>query len=983
LGKVKSHIRLLILFILLSLANSGLPQGVGLKGKEYVPGEILIKFKKGSSYIHTKSLLQQIKGQQIQEFPFIKVQHIKVPSDHRLQEYLELLRSDPLVEYAEPNYIIRIARTPDDPDFNRQWGLHNTGQDGGTPDADIDAPEAWDIQTESSSIVIAVIDSGINYIHEDLRDNIWTNPNEIPDNGVDDDGNGLIDDFRGWDFVNNDNDPLDDNGHGTHVAGIIAAVGNNNKGIAGVNWTAKIMPLKTLNGDGEGTTSAAISAIQYAIDKGAKVLNNSWGSDNFSQALLEAIIASNKVGTLFVAAAGNDSRDADIIPEYPANYEVPNIIAVAATTRNDVLASFSNYGATTVHVAAPGQSIYSTYIPLISSYHILSGTSQATPYVSGLAALVWSKTPSMSNIEVKYNIMATSDPLNFLEDKIQSRGRINAFKALTCSPSTLALFNDSLGRDFLLEVGESILIKVSLTTQCGSYVTQADVKVSFSNDPEILSLYDDGEHNDGAQGDGVYANTWSPRNQGTTTLVITASKNNFAPITISVSGEVIQNYNMDDTISFEWIDATSGKNTGIKTDEGSVEVDIGFNFTFFNNIYSRVRIDANGYLSFDLPNDPEEDYQNRNIPDFSLPNSIIAPFWDDLDLSQQGDIFYLLSGSPPERIFTIEWYQVPHIVSTDGNILGTVTFEVSLYEATGEIIFQYQDVSFDDPRFDQGASATVGIEHSSGRIGRLYSYNTNSLKEQLAIRFYQPMETPIANAGPDQVVPTGVSVTLDGSASFDPGGQEIFYNWSMVSKPNGSAAAIADKTKEITCFKADLDGLYRVKLVVNNGEKESSPDTVTIRALGGDLKIQVVPNKEVYQTGDLLELYLWLGNGVSEPKIEQAKAFIGFIFPDGQLFFLDGAGNLTEGNPADTSSFTPIAEGISLLPAWVFPESDDMDADSDKNGKVDTYRLFSASLPPIVPGKYYAFAALAKTDTTTRSLIPIGEISLVSFSFSN
>src|SRR3990172_3887363 len=319
--EVKNLIRFLICILVVFF--SGDVWGQGASQGVYVAGEVLVKFKGGATDLYAKSLLNQIKARQIQDFPFINVQRLKVPDSKKLPEYLELLRSDPQVEYAEPNYIIKAYRTPNDPDFNKLWGLHNTGQTGGTADADIDAPEAWDSQTGSSNTIIAVIDSGVNYNHEDLTNNIWSNPGETPNNGKDDDGNGLIDDIRGWDFVNNDNDPLDDNGHGTHVAAIIAAVGNNSKGVAGGNWSAKIMSLKFLDNDGSGNTADAISAIQYAIDNGAKVLNSSWGSTDFSQALRDAIIATHNAGTLFVAAAGNDNKDNDVNPEYPASYKVP------------------------------------------------------------------------------------------------------------------------------------------------------------------------------------------------------------------------------------------------------------------------------------------------------------------------------------------------------------------------------------------------------------------------------------------------------------------------------------------------------------------------------------------------------------------------------------------------------------------------------------------------------------------------------------
>jgi subtilisin family serine protease len=331
----------------------------------YVPGEVLVKWKDNAS-IHSIRCLKSAMGLRATKmFHTIAVQHMRIPPSIRTEDLLAKLRGNPLVEYAEPNYVLRAMATPNDPQFGQLWGLHNTGQTGGTPDADIDAPEAWDIHTGSPDAVIAVIDTGIAYGHTDLTSNMWTNDpevNGIP--GVDDDGNGYVDDGYGWDFVGADNDPTDYFSHGTHVAGTIAAIGNNAIGITGVNWLASIMPLRIFGAFGYGDTANAIEAITYAADNGAHVINASWGGGGFSQALYDAISYANDRGCLFVAAAGNFGDDNDINPFYPASYDLPNIISVAASEHNDNLAGFSNFGATSVDVAAPGLNVLSS-IPLL------------------------------------------------------------------------------------------------------------------------------------------------------------------------------------------------------------------------------------------------------------------------------------------------------------------------------------------------------------------------------------------------------------------------------------------------------------------------------------------------------------------------------------------------------------------------------------------------------------------------------------------
>jgi subtilisin family serine protease len=311
--------------------------------------------------------------------------------------------------------------------------MNNTGQGGGTNDADIDAPEAWDVRTDASSIIVAVIDTGVRYTHEDLAANMWRNPGEIAGNSIDDDGNGLVDDVFGarYEGVTVTGNPMDDNSHGSHVAGTIGGVGNNGKGVVGVSWGAKIMALKFLSAGGSGSTSDAIKCVDYAISKGAKIMSNSWGGGDYSQSLYDAINRARVRGILFVAAAGNSGLNNDGSPFYPANYALDNVISVAATDRYDALASFSNYGVTTVDLGAPGVSIYSSVHNSDSAYGTKSGTSMATPHVSGACALVWAQFPAMSASEIKARILDTTDPLASLAGKTVSGGRLNVHKALT------------------------------------------------------------------------------------------------------------------------------------------------------------------------------------------------------------------------------------------------------------------------------------------------------------------------------------------------------------------------------------------------------------------------------------------------------------------------------------------------------------------------------------------------------------------------
>ena len=347
------------------------------------------------------------------------------------------LKSNPAVDYIEPNYMYYRQATPNDQLFSQLWGMNQAANN------DIDAPEAWDIYTGDPNYRIAIIDTGIDFNHPDLQGNIWVNPGETPNDGIDNDGNGYIDDVSGWDFtgtglgtkfVNGDNNPQDGDGHGTHVAGTIAGKGNNGIGVTGVVWGAKIVPLKFLDDAGSGSTANAILAVDYCRINGIKLSNNSWGGGGSSTPLRTAIANAGAADHLFVAAAGNDAFNIDgLLKSYPASYNLANQINVAATTATGTMASFSNYGRTSVHVGAPGNAIVSTYSTTAvgsTGYASLSGTSMAAPHVTGVAALLRGRMPGWTVAQVKAAILSTVKPLSSLTTRTVTGGTVSAFKAL-------------------------------------------------------------------------------------------------------------------------------------------------------------------------------------------------------------------------------------------------------------------------------------------------------------------------------------------------------------------------------------------------------------------------------------------------------------------------------------------------------------------------------------------------------------------------
>jgi len=418
---------------------------------------------------------------------------------------LAVFQADTRVSTAEANYRLMLEGIPNDPRFSSMYGLNNTAQTGGTQDADIDAPEAWNINTGTKRTIVAVIDTGVDYNHQDLAANMWRNTGEISGDGVDNDGNGYVDDIYGYDFANNDADPMDDNGHGTHVSGTIGAVGNNGIGTTGVNWNTRIMALKFLAADGSGSTAGAISALNYAVRMGANLSNNSWGGGGSSSLLSQAISNAKNAGHIFVAAAGNSGLNNDATANYPSNYDFDNVVAVAATDNKDVLASFSNYGATTVDIAAPGVGILST-LPG-NTYGTLSGTSMATPHVSGAISLIWDQNPTFTYQQVIAKLYSSVDKIAGLNGKVATGGRLNIGNALNGSttnppPADLngakILSSEAIGLNsgaitgFKVKFSEAIQVStltaanIKVTSPSGSLLTVSGITaVTGSNNTEF------------------------------------------------------------------------------------------------------------------------------------------------------------------------------------------------------------------------------------------------------------------------------------------------------------------------------------------------------------------------------------------------------------------------------------------------------------------------------------------------------------------
>ncbi|MFA5907215.1 MAG: S8 family peptidase [Vicinamibacterales bacterium] len=468
--------RLAVLLLALTAAVSSDLSGQGRRarasvmvdGREAVDGEVLVRFRSAAAAFEQSRAAEEVEADEVEPVGRRGTRRMRA---RRLgtHELLARLRANPDVEFVEPNYIIRLVAAPNDPSFGDLWGLFNFGQNYGgvgIAGADIDATLAWDVTTGTRANVVGIVDTGIDYNHPDLAANIWTAPSafSVTIGGV------VINcaaGTHGFNAIANTCDPMDDNNHGTHVAGTIGAVGNNGVGVAGVNWTASMMGLKFLSASGSGTTANAIKAIEFAVQAKAvlgtaaanlRVLSNSWGGGGYSQSLLDEINRANTYDMLFVAAAGNSGLNADVSPVYPAAYSAPNIISVAATDNRDQRAWFSNYGAATVHLGAPGVAVLST--TRNNSYSSFSGTSMATPHVAGAAALLLAACP-MTTAALKATVLNTVDPIAAMSGISITGGRLNIDAAVrACTPPPQLTVNGQAG-PVTVAAGSTITVGVS------------------------------------------------------------------------------------------------------------------------------------------------------------------------------------------------------------------------------------------------------------------------------------------------------------------------------------------------------------------------------------------------------------------------------------------------------------------------------------------------------------------------------------------
>jgi len=721
---------------------------------------------------------------------------------------LQRLKGKRGVRYAEPDYLLTTTAVSNDPEYTggSLWGMYGADT---TPSNAFGsaAATAWaQGHTGSSSVAVGIIDEGLQFAHSDLATNIWTNPDEVAGNGIDDDSNGYVDDVHGWDFINNNATVFDGNStegsdtHGTHVAGTIGGIGGNGAGVAGVNWAVTMVSAKFLGPSG-GYTSDAVSALDYLRalkrDKGLNIVttSNSWGGGGYSSTLATAIENAGDQGMLFVAAAGNSSNDNDASPSYPSNYECTKggtrgydcVIAVASITSSGSLSSFSSYGATTVDIGAPGSGIVSTYPD--NSYASLSGTSMATPHVSGAVALCASINPALTPGQLRNAVVNSARPTDALVGKVVNSGRLDiAAMVAACSPAAAAVsgsidsltdtstswtrvdlsWTDNASNEQFYEIQRAS----STAGNCGTFSTVATIGAS-STSFAVSGL--------------SASTTYCFRVRATNGFGggTAVTSNEFAVTTLAAPAP----YTCLSS-SYQWIGTDAGTPTYYTlSDDASTPVTLPFTFAYYGVQYTTGQLSSNGFLR--LGSGAATSYSNTSIPSGSDPNSFVAPWWDDLYPPAGGTIWSMTTGTAPNRQFVVTWSDIQtYAISNSG-----VTFQLVLDEATSDVFFQYQETATGSTANDNGGTATIGLESVDGAFGTQVGYLQKVAAAGTAYRCtngstnFPSITTSSLAAG---TVDTGYAQTVAGSGGTTP------YDWAISSGSLPAGLQLDSTTGEIS-----------------------------------------------------------------------------------------------------------------------------------------------------------------------------------------
>ena len=881
----------LVLLALLALslpAQNPIPRKpVNRPAPKYRPDRVLVRFRPGVNMAAMSDAHAHVQGKVLRSYHSVpRLQAVQLPRGLSVPAALRLYRHDRNVLYAEPDYRVQADVTPNDPLFSLQWALNNTGQNLGTPGDDIHAIAAWNITTGSSDVVIGTLDSGIDYTHPDLVGNLHALESDCS-NGIDDDGNGYVDDCYGINAITGSSTPFDDYFHGTAVAGVIGAKGNNGAGVTGIDWNVGLVACKFLDNTGGGYTSDAVACLDYFKDlkdnHGLNLVatNNSWGGTEYNQALYDAIDGQRQSGILFIAAAGNFNFDNDSASVYPANYYLPNVLSVAATDERDLPAAFSDYGKRTVHLGAPGVHVEST-VPLWyqpgNPYGSFNGTSLAAPQVTGVAALLKAQDPTRDWRAIKNLILAGGDARPASLANTITRKRLSAFGALTCSDSPVFARLRPLGGDIVQgTVGGQVLIS-ALNINCAAPAGDVTVTVQPGG---TLTLKDDGVAPDQVAGDGIYSAYFVVPANGTYALTM--------PDGDKFTIAALQPY-FYQPAPYDYR-TIAGTNLRFHDDDVAM-ITPGFPIPFGGGSFDHLWVSSNGTISFD--SGFGSNFASP-LPVSSI-QSLVSPMWADFleydpatgAPSDTQNVFWKVVGSAPNRELVIEWRDVYlYCPATDDYDRclppfpdETVRFEVVFFESKSDVLFNYADTEFggNSSWADYGAGASVGIQTANDTATQ-FSLQTPSLENNVAL-LWTTTGPNVSNPAPviSSLSPASLATAADFTLTVIGTG---FTNASVV-RWNGTdrATTFVDSTHlqaNITAADLPYIGAYSVNVfnfagglsntaTFSFGPTALSLDPSSLPAGSGALTLTVTGTN--FEAGDVV---LWNGTALTTTFVSSTQ----------------------------------------------------------------------------------------------------------------
>lgn len=783
--------------------------------KKYVPGRVLVRFRSGKSAQVQAAAHERLSARVTRTYGMIpSLQLVEVPETISTEDAVRAYLQNPDVLYAEPDYIYRTFDTvPNDTQFSSQWGLKNTGANSGTVGADIDAAKAWDLSTGSAQVGVVINDTGIDYSHPDLVGNIHQFTADCDSDWYDDDGDGFADNCWGADALDGAGSAEYSHSHGTHVAGIVGATGNNASHIAGVNWRVDLFPCRWMSADGlggaGGATSDAIKCLDWAVrlkNMGYNIVatNNSWGGGIYSRALYDAIKANMDNGILFIASAGNGDEegngfDIDGLPVYPVGYPLPNIVGVAATDNTDAIATFSNFGRRTVHLGAPGVRILST-LPGGGTGN-KNGTSMAAPFVAGTAALLKAHNPSYDWKQIKNRILAGGDTVSSMANTITGR-RLNAYGAMTCANQTVQARVAPVATTVTAALGEAVRFEY-LNINCDG--PNGPVSLTVNPGEQTITLKDEGSNGDAIANDGIYSIDWTASTVGSFTIAFPGNE--------VVNIYVLRPYSYRETSYDPRTITGTSLNLG---DDTSAAIDSPFPISFGGQPFNKVYVSSNGALSFD---------RGISVHSVGMPTSfagtIVAPLWTDImpQPNSSKNVFWAVTGSAPNRELVVEWRSVPYFAEPV-DLNSTVTFQAVLFENSSDILFNYEDPFFQDwLNQDPGI---IGVQ-TSAKIATVYSAYGMKLRKNMALLWKAEPNFALT-------VPTAQAWTIAGQEAKITGTLESQGGWNLpvtISCAGENAPSVCEPVTVVPSQKG-------TPFTLTVSDSRISQLNFTIQAVGSD-----------------------------------------------------------------------------------------------------------------------------------------------------